>query len=68
MQTCCFKCGSTKDLDWYGVTEDHYIVSKEKERIIRTIGRFFSFGLANPPRIDHHDHFCPKCAKSGKSS
>ena len=71
MENCCYKCHSTKGLKRYGVTEDGYIVSEEKERMIRTIGRFCGNALANPiPRVQHsHLYlFCPKCAESGKSS
>ena len=69
MQNCCHKCHSTEGLKMYDVTEDGHIVSEEKAREIRTMGRFFSIGLAKPfPRIEYSFFFCPKCAKSGKAS
>ena len=68
MQNCCFKCGSTEGLKRYGVTEDGYIVSEEEERKIRKIRRIGLFSPRIIPKIDYSWFFCPKCAKSGKSS
>ena len=69
MQNCCFKCGSTEGLKRYGVTKEGIIVTKENERLIRRIGPFCNIFLANPiTRIEYDFYFCPKCAKSGKSS
>lgn len=69
MQNCCHKCQSTEGIKTYGVTKEGIIVTKENERLIRRIGPFCNIFLANPiPRIEYYFYFCPKCAKSGKSS